>query len=342
MQSFIHEALMYYGYSAKKCIIDNTNLAVFKGSGRDAIFVPEMEQFARSYSFKWLAHEISHSDRKASVESSFKTVNCNFIPGRTFKSIDDLNAQAQDWCQKRSLKKVSGVNQTPEWLFTLEKPYLNKLPSHISPPYMIYTRKADQYGFISFKSNYYYVGSKHCQIEVLYFETYVKLFKGNKFLWKLDIPLHGESGKQIAPKEFESIRTFSSGSNTYKLIASKLSEQDPILEEFLREAFTQLPTQKSRTALARQLEGLEKIVPKQVFLDSIKKSLKYKIFDGESIKQLIKIELSKQEHPQVSLEIEETIKDFFPKIEEREAYQSFKETPDVDLSKYAKKLKKEK
>ena len=45
MKSFFHEALTHYGHSASKCIVDNTNLAVLRGAGRDAIMHPEIGGF---------------------------------------------------------------------------------------------------------------------------------------------------------------------------------------------------------------------------------------------------------------------------------------------------------
>ena len=42
MKCFFHEALMFWGYSAPRCIIDNTNLARLRGTGANAVIVPEM------------------------------------------------------------------------------------------------------------------------------------------------------------------------------------------------------------------------------------------------------------------------------------------------------------
>ncbi len=341
MQCFIHETLMYYGHSCPICVIDNTNLAVLKGTGQDAVMVPEMELFAKNYGFKWVAHEIGHSDRKASVESSFNTVLKNFLPGREFISIDDLNTQALEWCKKRAQKKVAKVNQTPEYLFSLEQPHLKTISTHISAPYLIEDRKSDQYGFISFKGNDYYVGYKNVKIEVLYFESYIKLFKSNKLLWQYLLPLHEQKGQQIVPDEIKQAQSFK-GNRSSKAIETRLSESSPVLKEYFKIAFSQLRAQKTRNSLARNLESLHKFVPNTVFLQAVKKATVYKIFDIQSIKELIRIELVKEKYPPLSLEKQISPEDSFPNLEKREIYQSFKNSPEVDLSKYSKKFKKEK
>ena len=101
MKCFLHEALMFWGYAAKQCIIDNTNLARLRGSGKQAVIVPEMASFAEHYGFPFLCHAIGHPNRKAGEERSFWTVETNFLPGRSFQSLEDLNQQAFQWATVR-------------------------------------------------------------------------------------------------------------------------------------------------------------------------------------------------------------------------------------------------
>ena len=67
MKCFLHEGLMHWGYAAKQCIIDNTNLARLRGSGRQAVIVPEMASFARRYGFEFVCHALRHANRKESA-----------------------------------------------------------------------------------------------------------------------------------------------------------------------------------------------------------------------------------------------------------------------------------
>ncbi len=64
MKCFFHETLSFFGYSGSVCIIDNTNLARLRGTGKEAIIVPEMEQFGKQYRFKYVCHEKGHANRK--------------------------------------------------------------------------------------------------------------------------------------------------------------------------------------------------------------------------------------------------------------------------------------
>jgi transposase len=106
MKCFFHEALMFWGYSAPRCIIDNTNLARLRGTGANAVIVPEMETFAKQYGFEYRCHELQHANRKAGEERSFWTVETNFLPGRTFQSLEDLNEQSLAWSTVRLDQKL--------------------------------------------------------------------------------------------------------------------------------------------------------------------------------------------------------------------------------------------
>ncbi len=94
MKCFLHEALMHWGYTAPVCIIDNTNLARLRGTGKNAVISPEMERFANQYGFEFICHEKGHANRKAGNERGFYTVETNVFPGRKFEDIEDMNREA--------------------------------------------------------------------------------------------------------------------------------------------------------------------------------------------------------------------------------------------------------
>ena len=158
MKCFLHEALMFWGYAARQCIIDNTNLARLRGSGKRAVIVPEMVSFAERYGFQFLCHEIRHPNRKAGEERSFWTVETNFLPGRSFESLEDLNRQAFQWATVRmEHRPVSKTRLIPAKAFEHERRYLTELPAHLPAPYWPHERGTDQYGYVAFEGNYYWV-----------------------------------------------------------------------------------------------------------------------------------------------------------------------------------------
>ncbi|MCZ7636676.1 MAG: hypothetical protein M5U12_11995 [Verrucomicrobia bacterium] len=86
MKCFLHRALVHWAYAPPVCVIDNTNLARWRGLGAQAVMVPEMEAFAKTYGFRFLCHARGHSDRKAGEERSFppsRPTSCPAAPSRT-------------------------------------------------------------------------------------------------------------------------------------------------------------------------------------------------------------------------------------------------------------------
>ena len=157
MKCFFYEAFKEIKYAAPTCIVDNTNLVVDYGTGPNAVMHAEMVAFARRYGFTFVAHRIGHSDRKAGEERSFWTVETNFFPGRTFSSLEDLNAQARHWStvtiDNRPMTKAKII---PSQAIEEEKPFLCKIPQGLPAPYLSHDRGIDQYGFVAFDTNHYW------------------------------------------------------------------------------------------------------------------------------------------------------------------------------------------
>lgn len=203
MKCFLDEALKFWGYCPETCVIDNTNLAVLYRSGSDAVFNPEMIAFANNYGFSWKAHAINHPNRKAGTERNFWTVETNFLPGRKFESLEDLNSQAFDWATDRYAKRPHAKTKLiPLELFETEKSSLQKLPDFISSPYLQHTRLVDQYGYISFNANYYWipenVNSRY--VTVLQYANELRILNGSHEITRYKTAPDGAINMTIAPE----------------------------------------------------------------------------------------------------------------------------------------------
>ncbi len=206
MKTFFHEALHFWGYAAPVCIIDNTHLAVLRGTGKNAVIGDEMAQFSKRYGFRFVAHEIKHSDRKAGNERAFWTVEANFFPGRTFSSEADLNAQAFDWATCRQANRPRGKSRLiPAQAFEYEKAFLQKICVELPPPYRVHERAVDQYGFVAFAANYYWLPSGiRGDVKVLEYSCEIKIFAERREIARFPLPPAGVRNK-IFPEDRPSI-----------------------------------------------------------------------------------------------------------------------------------------
>ena len=161
LKCFLHEAIQYFGGSANVCIIDNTNLARLRGVGASAIMSADTDEFSKKYGFEFVCHEIKHSNRKAGIERSFCTTKTNFLPGRQFENLDDMNKQAYEWATMRMPKLPnSKTHLIPAELYETEKHYLNPVALNLPGPMQPIYRHLDRYGFAEFRSNFFWVPGK--------------------------------------------------------------------------------------------------------------------------------------------------------------------------------------
>jgi hypothetical protein len=154
---FLTEALGYMGGAAGRCVIDNTHVVVLRGTGSEMVPVPEMEAFADRYSFAFLAHEKGDANRSVYVERPFRYIEGNFLAGRSFRDLDDANAQAREWCDKVNAGFKSHLKASPRELYAAEVAHLRPLPLWVPPVYLLHHRVVDLEGYVSVNSNRYSV-----------------------------------------------------------------------------------------------------------------------------------------------------------------------------------------
>jgi len=95
-----------------------------------------MVAFGQTYGFVFVCHAINHPNRKAGEERSFWTLETNFLPGRKFDSLEDINLQAREWSTERMEQRPMGKSHLiPAKLFEHERGYLQELTEHLCPPY---------------------------------------------------------------------------------------------------------------------------------------------------------------------------------------------------------------
>ena len=201
MKCFLHRGLEYWGYAAGQCIIDNTNLARYIGTGARAVIAPEMAAFARERGFVFVCHEKGHSDRKAGEERSFWFVETNFFPGRSFQSLADLNQQALEWSTVRLEHRPQGkAKLIPTKAFEHEVNFLKALPPFLPAPYLTHKRDIDQYGYAAFAGNYFWVpGRDRGEVKILEDDRRLRLYQARDLLIEYPLPPQDVKNKLIHP-----------------------------------------------------------------------------------------------------------------------------------------------
>ncbi|MGH2626410.1 MAG: helix-turn-helix domain-containing protein, partial [Anaerolineales bacterium] len=278
MKCFLHEALIDWGYAAKICIIDNTNLARLRGSGEDAVIVPEMEAFAKERGFRFVCHAIGHANRKAGEERSFWTVETNFFPGRGFRDFADLNAQAFPWASERMYHRpLTKSRIIPAVAFEHERTYLTQVPPQLPAPYRVHERGTDQYGYVAFGSNYYWVpGKGRDDVKVLEYAEGLKIYRGREILVEYRLPAEGTRNACFCPEGQPKPRREPHNRRKPTLEEERrLRGLDPVVGAYLDSDWT--PKGSGRHRFLRELFRLYGRMTPALFVRTIERALKYRI-----------------------------------------------------------------
>lgn len=335
MKCFLHEALMFWGYSARQCIIDNTNLARLRGSGKRAVMVPEMAAFAERYAYEFVCHEIKHSNRKAGEERSFWTVETNFLPGRCFESLEDLNQQAFEWATVRMHHRpVKKTGLIPAKAFEHERSYLTKLPSYLPPPYRPHERGTDQYGYASFQGNYYWIpGSKREDVKLLEYADHLKIYQRRRCVAEYRLAADGVKNARFSPEGQPAPRHMPKNrKHGSQQEENRLRGMGPDVAAYVDYAIKTPGIQRHR--FLRELFALSRQVPEQAFVEALQRALRYRIVHLQTVKRIIWFCISQGEQHLPEADVDESFR-------ERSAYQEGCLTDEPDLSLYDETLEEE-
>lgn len=329
MKCFLHEALVFWGYAAKQCIIDNTNLARLRGSGKQAVIVPEMAAFAERYGFTFLCHAIGHANRKAGEERSFWTVETNFLPGRSFQSLEDLNQQALQWATVRMENRpASKTRLIPAKAFEHERHYLTEVPAQLPGPYCPYERGTDEYGYVAVEGNYYWApGTKQKEdVKVLRYADHVKIYRGRTLLAEYPLPADGVKNARFSPEGQPPPRHLPK----HRHHGSQHEEQrlralDPAVAAYVDFALQTPGIQRHR--FLRELFALSRKVTPTVFAEALTRARRYRVVQMETLQRIVWLCMSQGQAPLLDVEVDESFR-------QRPAYQDGFLTDEPDLSVY--------
>ena len=328
MKCFFHEALSYWGYSADTCIIDNTNLARLRGTGSNAVIAPEMEAFSKQFGFTFVCHAIGHANRKAGEERGFWTLETNFFPGRKFETLEDLNRQAFDWATERMYHRpLTAARIISSDAFEEEKTYLTEIPAHLPAPYLPHRRLIDQYGFIGFAGNFFWVpGTGRGEVTVLQYSHTLQIYDGRDLLSEYELPSREVKNQLFSPEGMPKPRHQPNNrKRPTREEEKRLRSISPVVGDYLDMVLK--PGGIERHSFVRKLFALSRRMTQELFLRSIERAAKYKVTSLKAVERIARLYMNQIDAPLPSAEVDEN-------LIRREAYLEGELTDQPDLSLY--------
>ena len=144
-------------------LYDNLKSAVLERRGDAIRFHPTLLDFAGHYRYEPRPVAVARGNEKGRVERAIRYVRDNFFAARQYTDLDDLNRQADAWCQGPAADRRCPDQDTVtvREAFVEELPHLLKLPDN---PYPVVERVAVSAGktpYVRFDKNDYSVPHTH-------------------------------------------------------------------------------------------------------------------------------------------------------------------------------------
>lgn len=283
---FLLQAAQFMLGTCPRCVIDNTSVMVVGGAGADAVFAPEMEAFAATLGFKFMAHRINDPNRKSRIERPFFWVQTNFLPGRSFADLDDVNAQALRWCVDiANAKPKRSLGQSPEAAYALERPALRRLPAVLPPVYEVLERVVDLYGFVSVDTVRYSVPERLVGKTVTVYKHYAR------------VEIHHRAAVVASHDRVIGERDVRRTLPGHHTMPQRAPREPALAEQLLRGEHEVVQRYASALKLhhhhGRGVRALHRLVqikrtyPSEPFLAAVQQALKFGLFDLTRLEHLV-------------------------------------------------------
>lgn len=147
----------------KVILYDNLKSAVLQRHGDAIRFHPTLLDFAGQYRYEPRPVAVARGNEKGRVERAIRYVRDNFFAARKYTDLDDLNAQAEAWCDGPAADRRCPEDSriTVREAFEQEKALLLKLPDNPYPAVERVTVTAGKTPYVRFDLNDYSVPHAH-------------------------------------------------------------------------------------------------------------------------------------------------------------------------------------
>ena len=116
----------------KVLLYDNLKSAVLERQGDAIRFHPTLLELSAHYRFEPRPVAVARGNEKGRVERAIRYIRDNFFAGRHWQTLDELNTQANEWCQGVSANRPCPENKelSVRDAFLQEQPGLLELPDN--------------------------------------------------------------------------------------------------------------------------------------------------------------------------------------------------------------------
>jgi transposase len=165
MEEFLRchqNAFAFAGGCPRRILYDNLKTVVLAHHAQDVRWNARFMDFAGHYLFKPVACNKAAGWEKGRVERMIQYIRSNFLLGRNFRSLDELNAEARSWRDEKANRRIhKTTGKRPIDLFADDKARLLALPDAGYDTRILRSVRVTPDCRVTFENNTYSVPPKH-------------------------------------------------------------------------------------------------------------------------------------------------------------------------------------
>ena len=196
------DAFAQLGGVPRQILYDRMKTAVLgETEAQHIVYHPKLLELASHYGFQPRACAAYRAKTKGKVERPFSYIRDDFFLGRSFRNIDDLNAQFTHWRETVANPRYHGTTRrVVEEAFAEEQPHLQPLPAQPFNAVLSLQRRVSRDGMVSIQGNCYSVPDRTRSrvVEVQTLADKIRIYDGHDLLATHPL-LTGRGERQVLP-----------------------------------------------------------------------------------------------------------------------------------------------
>lgn len=205
LQRCLINAFEYFGGVPETILTDRMKTVIIGTDGKEIIWNTKFQEFARDMGFVPKVCRARRPQTKGKVKRLVHYVKDNFLPGRAFTDLADLNLQAMVWCRKADSRIHSTTGLIP--LKELKKEPLLPLPElRARDRYRYETRRVSSDGFVSYDGVRYGVPWRYSgkELRVRLYDGGFQVFDGPVCIAEHKA-LYKSKGRSFLPGQYQGL-----------------------------------------------------------------------------------------------------------------------------------------
>jgi transposase len=274
LESFLRghiRAFAFFGGATRRVLTDNLRSVVLERRGDQFRFHPRYIELAGQYLFQPAPCRPARGNEKGRVERSIRYLRDSFFAGRTFSTLEAINAEVLRWIEQVAHRRpwIDDTSRTVEEVFDEERGRLLSLPRHPPLPLHRIEVQSGKTHYVRFDRNDYSIPHTHVRrpLTLLAGDTEIRILEAAN-----EIARHERSwdrGRRITDPRHVNALLASKRKALESTACSPLEIAVPAVRAFLDAAF---PSVRSSATLLGHLSRLHSLYGSELLATALREA----------------------------------------------------------------------